>query len=236
MRRKPKTKPGDATRAVAYLRVSTDRQELGVAAQRAAIGRWAKTHGVAVVASFTDEGVSGGLPVEDRPGLRAAIEELRAKAAGILIVAKRDRLARDVLEALSAEREAKRNGGSIHSADGGNGNGDDADAKLYRTILDAFAERERAVIGRRIREALAVKKARAERISLHAPYGFRFRRGHLVRDDEEQRVMTRIRRLAARGHSTHEIARRLNQDGVAARGKAWHAMTVYRILKASEPR
>jgi len=48
--------------------------------------------------------------------------------------------------------------------------------------------------------------------------------------------MTRIRRLAhgKEKHSTHEIAGRLNHDGVPARGKAWHAMTVYRILKASE--
>jgi DNA invertase Pin-like site-specific DNA recombinase len=235
MGRKRKIKPGDPKRAVAYLRVSTERQGLGLAAQRTAIQRWAKLHGIEVLGWFIDEGVSGGLPVEDRPSLRAALAELRTKGAGVLVVAKRDRLARDVLEALSAEREAARNGGSIRSADG-NGNGDDADAKLYRTILDAFAERERAVIGRRIKEALAVKKQRGERVSLHAPYGFRFRRGQLVPDAKEQAVMTRIRRLAARGHSTHAIAQRLNEAGVPARGKAWHAMTVYRILKTGEER
>jgi hypothetical protein len=41
--------------------------------------------------------------------------------------------------------------------------------------------------------------------------------------------------LARSVNSTHEIARRLNQDGVPARGQKWHGMTVYRILKANEP-
>ncbi len=48
-------------RAVAYLRVSTTReqQELGLSAQRAAIESWAKREGVEVCAIFEEE-VSGG--------------------------------------------------------------------------------------------------------------------------------------------------------------------------------
>jgi hypothetical protein len=78
--------------AVAYLRVSTEDQQLGPEAQRAAIEAWAAREGVQVVAWHLDQGVSGGADVEDRPGLVAA---LRVERAGILLVAKRDRLARE---------------------------------------------------------------------------------------------------------------------------------------------
>src|SRR5678816_2395195 len=85
--------------AVAYLRVSTEDQNLGPAAQRATITAWAARQGVQVAAWFTDQGVSGGKPVEDRPALLAALEALRVHGAGLLVAGKRDRIARDVVVA-----------------------------------------------------------------------------------------------------------------------------------------
>jgi Resolvase, N terminal domain len=58
--------------AVAYVRVSTEDQNLGPEAQRASIEAWAGRHGVTVAAWFTDKGVSGGKAVEDRPALLEA--------------------------------------------------------------------------------------------------------------------------------------------------------------------
>ena len=65
-----RARDADATRAVAYVRMSTERQDLSPAAQRAAIERWAAGAGVAVVAWHDDLGVSGGTALED---LAAAI-------------------------------------------------------------------------------------------------------------------------------------------------------------------
>src|SRR5687767_12532202 len=98
--------PGDSKRAVAYLRVSTAEQELGPQAQRANIERWATTHGVTIVAWRTDQGVSGGAELDKRPALQAALDDLRLYDAGVLVVAKRDRLARDVVKAALIERLA----------------------------------------------------------------------------------------------------------------------------------
>ena len=122
-----------------------------------------------VVATHEDRGVSGGAEIDKRPGLIAALEALRTERAGILVVAKRDRLARDVLVAAMVERLCQREGARIQSADG-TGNGDSPEAKLLRTMIDAFAAYERALIRARTRAALAAKKARGERVG-GVPYG-----------------------------------------------------------------
>src|SRR5260370_30004876 len=67
-----KHKAGDQAVAVAYVRVSTEEQNLGPEAQRAAIGAWAERHGVRIAATFEDR-LSGGTAPEDRPGLVAAL-------------------------------------------------------------------------------------------------------------------------------------------------------------------
>src|SRR5204862_6543407 len=97
-----------------------------------------------------------------RPGLLAAIDAVRAHGAGVLVVAKRDRLARDGLTAALVERLCEREAAGIQAADGA-GNGEGPEAQLLRGIVDLFAQYERAVIRARTKAALAVKKARGER-------------------------------------------------------------------------
>ena len=106
-------------RAYGYLRVSTSEQAgsgLGLEAQTAAITAAAGRLGLIVADSFTDAGVSGGLPLEERPALLPALDALRR--GDVLIVAKRDRLGRDVLNVAMIERLAERKGARIVSAAG----------------------------------------------------------------------------------------------------------------------
>lgn len=112
----PKPDPG---RAIGYLRVSTDRQDLSPDAQRAAITAWADSHEVSVVDWHEDLGASGGAPLDKRPGLLAAIDAVKSEGASILLVAKRDRLARDVVVAAMVERLCERVGARLASACGG---------------------------------------------------------------------------------------------------------------------
>src|SRR5689334_13750571 len=106
-RRKSAANP---TRAVAYIRASTDEQRLGPEARRQAITIWAAARGVDLVAVHEDLGVSGAAPVDACPGLLAAVGALEAHGAGLLVVAKRDRLARDVVKAAMVESLAARVG------------------------------------------------------------------------------------------------------------------------------
>lgn len=216
-------------RAIGYVRVSTDEQHNGPEAQRAALATWAERSGAELVSVHADHGVSGATPIDKRPGLLAALGEI--KAGDVLVVAKRDRLARDVIAAAMIDRMAERVGARVVTVDGA-GDGDSPEAVLFRRMVDSFAEYERALIRARTRAALAVKRARGERMG-SVPIGSRVAADgvRLERDDLEAEAVAIVNELRAGGMSIRRIAAELNARGVAARGEQWHPTTVQRLVK-----
>jgi DNA invertase Pin-like site-specific DNA recombinase len=223
-----KTPKGDPKLAVAYLRVSTEDQRLGPEAQRMAIEQWAAREDVQISSWHTDNGISGGAALDKRPALLAALDALKQAEAGLLIVAKRDRLARDVMVAAMVERLAERGGARIVSADG-MGNIEGPEGQLMRGMVDLFAQYERALIRARTRAALGVKKSRGERVG-QIPYGKRLEGDRLVDDLEECSVIQEVLRRRSEGQSAKTIAKALNDQGTPARGSRWHPTTIIRIL------
>ena len=215
-------------RAVGYIRVSTDEQANGPKAQRDALEAWCARNGAELVV-YEDIGVSGGAELDKRPGLLAAVGEI--KRGDVLLVAKRDRLARSVFLASAVQRLVERKRGRVVSADGIS-DGEGPEAALMRTMIDAFAEYERALIGVRTRAALAAKRVRGERVG--AP-----RIGERVAadgvrvelDEREAKAVALIRELRAAGWSIRAIADELMARGVPCRGDRWHPTTVQRLVK-----
>jgi DNA invertase Pin-like site-specific DNA recombinase len=229
---------GDPTVAVAYLRVSTDDQALGLEAQRAAIDAWAKARAVTVVEWCIDQGVSGGAALEARPELARALVRLSELQAGVLIVAKRDRLARDVIVAALVEKLAANGGAVVLSAAGeGSDTTDDPSSQLLRRMVDAFAEYERAMIAMRTRNALAAKRKRGEIIGGVPPWGYRLSedRHSWVVDEREQQMLALVRELRAQGKGVRPIARALDAAGFRTRnGRAVVHSSVVKMLQAME--
>jgi DNA invertase Pin-like site-specific DNA recombinase len=223
--------PAEVRIAIGYVRCSTDEQTLSPAAQQNALARWCAAHGARLMAVHIDAGVSGGAPLEKRPALLAALEDVRRFKAEALIVAKRDRLARDTLVAAMVERIVEREGARVLAADG-TANGDGPEAAMMRGIIDVFASYERAMIKARTKAALGVKRARGERIG-QLPFGYRLAADgvHLERDRDEQRVLAEMLRLREAGRSIRAIADQLNALERPARGNRWHATSVARILR-----
>ncbi|MBI4516717.1 MAG: recombinase family protein [Deltaproteobacteria bacterium] len=223
----------DPHRAIGYVRVSTDEQTLGPEAQRAALERWCQANAADLVAVFVEQGVSGAAPLDKRPQLLAALAALREHGAGVLLVAKRDRLARDTMVAAMVERVAERHGAVVRTADGIS-DGDGPESVLMRRIVDAFAEYERLVIKARTRAALAVKKARGERVG-DVPYGWRVGSDgiRLEAEPAEQRVLEVARVRRAQGLSLRAIGACLEAAGARSRsGGRWHPQTVANVLRA----
>src|SRR5262245_12543942 len=138
---------------VGYYRVSTDRQGrsgLGLDAQRDAVQRHLASHAGELVGEFCE--VESGKR-SDRPQLAAAIAAAK-KAKAILIIAKLDRLARNV-HFISGMMES---GVDFVAADNPHAN------KLMMHLLAAFAEHEREQISQRTKDALAAAKARGIRL------------------------------------------------------------------------
>lgn len=199
-----------------YVRVSTEEQHLGPEAQRAAMEAWAERCGVSVVAWHVDAGVSGASELGDRPALATALADLGALGAGVLVIARRDRLARDVVVAAAIARAVTRLGARIVSADGV-GNGDSPADEFMRTVIDGAAAYERALIRARTRAALQAKRARGERAGT-VPWGYRaVDDGVLVPEPTERDVLARVKSLRAEGMSLRRIVEVLAAEGQCSR-------------------
>jgi DNA invertase Pin-like site-specific DNA recombinase len=214
---------------IGYIRVSTEEQHLSIEAQQQALEDWCQAHAVALTAMYTDCAVSGGTPLEKRPGLLTALSAL-TRGSGLLVV-RRDRLARDTLTAAMAERLAHKKGAVILTVTGA-GDGEGPEAQLMRTMIDAFAQYERALIVLRTKARLARKRAKGERIG-EGPYGWQLTADgvHLREDPTEQAVIATVHALWARGLSYRAIAAAVNQRGLTNRaGGPFHKTQVIRML------
>ena len=148
--------------------MSTEDQKLGPEAQRAAIEAWSLREGVTVVAWHVDAGVSGASAIEARPGLLGALAALREHGAGLLVVAKRDRVARDIVIGATVERAASTAGAKLVSADGA-GNGDGIEGMMVRGMTDLFAAVEREMIRSRTRSRRSRRKQRRASARARSP-------------------------------------------------------------------
>ena len=206
--------------AVAYVRVSKDEQKLGPEAQRASIEAWALSQGVSVASWHVDQGVCSVTPADERPALFAALAALREHGAGVLVVAKRDRIARDPMLTRAVEGEAARAGAVVVSAAGEASGGTAPADVMMRGVVDLFAEYERGLIRARTKAALAAKAARGERTG-ELPYGYRLGADgvHLEPDEAEQGVLATVAELHASGLSQRGIARELAAFGLLSRAR-----------------
>src|SRR5467141_5007901 len=140
-------------RAIAYLRVSMQRQQrsgLGIEAQRAAIERFANAESLAITAEFVEfESGKGADALERRPQLAAALAAAKSSKCSV-VVAKLDRLSRDV--AFVAGLMAQRVPFIVTEL------GRDADPFMLH-LYAALAEKERRLISERTKAALGAKKS-----------------------------------------------------------------------------
>lgn len=216
---------------VAYLRVSTDRQGksgLGVAAQRRAIEAFAEANGFELLAEFEEHETGKGADALDRrPKLAAALSAAR-KAKCAVIVAKLDRLSRDV--AFVAGLMAQRVPFIVAEL------GPDADPFMLH-IYAALAEKERAMIADRTRKALAEKKAAGvilgNRTNLPEASAKGASSNRAGADAFARNVLPVIASIRAGGIDTNAgIAFELNARRVStARGGDWTGVQVRRILE-----
>jgi DNA invertase Pin-like site-specific DNA recombinase len=227
---------GSRMKAIGYRRVSTAEQAgsgLGLEAQQSAIVVAAMRLGLPLVDTFTDAGVSGGLTLEQRPSLLAALNAI--EKGDVLIIAKRDRLGRDVLNVAMIQRLIERKHARIVSAAGEGSDDDGPTSILMRQIIDAFGQYERALIRARTKSAMAAKKTRGERVG-GVPFGY------VVGADgktlevhaTEQCVLGRLRALRAAGHTFQAVADELNRTGYRSRtGGAWSRQSVHMLARAA---
>src|SRR3954451_10243473 len=144
--------------AVAYLRVSSEQQGrsgLGLDAQRQAVERFVAEHGFTLVETYTEvETGKGSDALDRRPQLAAALKRARAERCPV-VVAKLDRLSRDV--AFVSGLMAQRVPFVVAEL------GPEVDPFMLH-VYAALAEKERAMISTRTRDALAAARIRGVKL------------------------------------------------------------------------
>ena len=210
--------PVDPEKAVAYLRRSKDesRQRYSFDVQKKAIADWAATNEVEIVETFFDDDVGGGVQLEKRPGLLAAIEYVRNHGVGKLVLWKRDRLARDVLTSATVDMLVEKEGATVCATDASNGT--DENSLLLRGLMDLLAQHERHLIRSRTKAALDVKKTRGERTG-NIPWGYQLAKDgvHLEPNAAEQEVAEAAKRLREAGWSYRGVVAELIRLGYRSR-------------------
>lgn len=208
------------TVCVAYYRVSTDRQGksgLGLEAQQKAVANFTKSRGWVIVAELTE--VESGKR-KDRPQLAEAIAVAK-KLKGKLVIAKLDRLARNV-HFISGLMESKVDFIAIDMPN--------AD-KFMLHIFSAMAEEEGRRISERTRAALAVAKARGVKLGQN---GNMLAKQNRLEAEAFARSLEQIVIAIRRDGKTtiREITEALNQKGISSReGGRWHLRSTSLLLR-----
>jgi DNA invertase Pin-like site-specific DNA recombinase len=220
--------------AIAYVRVSTQQQQrsgLGLAAQRTAITEFAAREGLEVAEWFSEaESGKGSDALTQRPKLAAALEAAR-KAKGPVLVAKLDRLSRDVhfISGLMAHR--------VEFVVTELGRQSDP---FVLHLYAALAEKERAMISARTTAGLQAARRRGTRLGMAgrpkalvrqiAARGARANREAAVARLKPLKLSI-VGALKAAG-SLRASCALLNEQGIASPGGGrWHASSLLRAVR-----
>jgi DNA invertase Pin-like site-specific DNA recombinase len=186
-------------------------------------------HGLTLADALIEEGVSGSVPVEERPIGGQLFAKLQR--GDIVIAAKLDRLFRSALDALKVVESLKGRGVKLHLLDLGGDIAGNGISKLFLTIAAAFAEAERDRIRERIGQAKADQKSRGRFLGGDVPFGFEVGAdGVLVPIGAQQEAIREIAALRAQGRSLRAI-----RDEMQAKGFQIRHESVARILKGRRP-
>lgn len=211
---------------ITYFRVSTQKQGasgLGLDAQRHAVETYLAGRDKSVIGEFVEvETGKGANALEKRPQLRLALEQCR-KAGAVLLIAKLDRLARNV-HFVSGLMES---GVDFIAADMPNAN------KVMIQMHAVMSEWEHDQISERTKVALAAAKARGVVLGATGP-------SNLQANNEMRRRAARAFRerlrpvfagLMAQGLTRRAMVARLNDLGIKApRGGTWSLGQVQRLV------
>jgi DNA invertase Pin-like site-specific DNA recombinase len=223
----------DMEQAIAYLRVSTQRQHrsgLGLEAQRSAIERFAATESLTIAAEYVEaETGKGSDALDRRPQLATALAMAKAAKCSV-VVAKLDRLSRGV--AFVAGLMAQRVPFIVAEL------GRDADPFMLH-LYAALAEKERRLISERTKAALAVKKAAGASLGNPTNLTCAGAKGRAVSvaaaDQFVQSLAPILDSVRSEGAVTlRAVAASLNKRGIkSSRGGAWHPSSVANLLTRS---
>lgn len=226
---------------VAYVRTSTRTGAEGDSpeAQADYCREWASVNGHTVIDVLRDDAIGGGLGIEDRPGLAAALVKVEQGCCDGIVVHRLDRLARELHVQEVALAHAWSIGEHVEVFDVSEGgpikrdDPNDPHRRFLRQVMGAAAELERGLIRARLSGGRKRKAKRGGYIGgkrLHTRYGYDLIDGEYVPNDDHD-VVRRIVRMRDEGSTYQGIVDALAVDRVTPpSGAAWYPASVRNIV------
>jgi DNA invertase Pin-like site-specific DNA recombinase len=217
------------TRAYGYLRVSTPGQidGDGYDRQRAAIEAYAAANEIKIVRFFEERGVTGAAEWSDRPAWVEMVAELGTIRT--IVIERLDRLARDLGVQEWIVRTLAGRKIEIISTSEPDLCSSDPTRVLFRQIMGAISQFDKAMITAKLRSARERMRKRGEKCDGRWPYGYD------PKFPQEEEVLRLILQWHGEGYSFNEISIKLNEAHVSTRDSGtWFGATVSRIVKREE--
>jgi DNA invertase Pin-like site-specific DNA recombinase len=203
-------------RAIGIVRQSKDNDGDSPRAQQARIEDACARDGLDLLDVSVELDVSGGTPIAQRHGIRAAVERIEAREADVLVAAYFDRLFRSLRVQDEIVSRVEAAGGRVLALDTGQVTSGSAGQWLSATMLGAVAEYHR--------RATADRTADAQRRAVEngvppwpgAPVGYRrAQNGKLEPDPAAHAVVAEAFRMRAGGAPIREVRAYLAEHGLS---------------------
>ncbi|WP_285577096.1 recombinase family protein [Actinoallomurus iriomotensis] len=213
-------------RIASYLRLSRDDDDsASIAHQDATTDRTAKAHGGTVAARYTDDGLSGTLPLEDRPDMARLVADIRAGKWDLVISRKSDRYARDEYQMRRLANVCRVADVALWSVEEGSLTDEDGQlnmAAITASFVNAIYTKDGS---KKARDSKAQMRTQGRWTSGRAPFGYRVVpatvngvHGKYLAEDTEyaDRIRDAITRVL-NGTRVRTIVDEWNAEGVLSR-------------------
>ncbi len=225
-------------KAAGYVRVSTNTQVengQGLSIQRAAIEQYCASAGLALLGFFEDAGVSGANDIGQREGWLQLIDGLREGEFSAVVIARLDRLARDLMLQETMLADVRRLGGELVSIEEPDLCSEDPSRVLFRQMKGAISQYEKAMIVARLQAGRLAKRRLGGYIGGSViPLGLRVQgegREAMLMPDQQAGTVREIFRAYLADTSMKKIADRLRANNIPTkRGGRWTQQQVSDIL------
>ena len=226
--------------AIGYVRVSTLRQvEEGnsIQSQIDELRNYANSRGLILLSKniVIDDGISGGIPLWDRPNAQRLLKLIDSGEYEHLIVTKLDRMFRLTSDAIMSIEEMREAGVFLHIINMGGQSLDSSSAigQFFLTIIASVAQLERGLIAERTKEAMNYLMSRGRKFT-RSIYGWNVNKNGRLKPNwnEQSRIDFMYWQIKTNGATATMVAKMANKRGWKGKlGGEWRAQSVPNVIR-----
>jgi site-specific DNA recombinase len=203
-----------------------------IQAQIDKLTKYCEAMGLNIYKVYTDEGVSGGKPLESRKAGKDLANDIKQNKITHIISYSLSRLFRDLVDGLTNIRLWDKKGISLVLLDVGGSLLDTSSAmgKMMLSVMLACNELERNLVGERV-SLVHQNKIANKKVWTRSVYGYNRAGDDLVPNDYELAIVSKMKAWRSSGYSYQRIANILNRASVPTKeGKSWFPMSIKQVL------